>query len=219
MNNILTNEREVSELMLKYNFALQLLETQFNILIKEFEFKNKYNPVEHMKSRLKTEKSIIDKLNKKGYEVTTKNMISHVHDIIGIRIVCSFLDDVYDIVDIIKSSKQFKIKEEKDYIKNPKSTGYMSYHLIVLVPIYLNETVEHVEAEIQIRTSAMDFWASLDHQMKYKKDVEDASEISEELKECAEVIAQTDLKMLSLRRKIEDRESKENLLQFDKDPM
>ena len=219
MNNILINEREVSELMLKYNFALQLLETQFNILIKEFEFKNKYNPVEHMKSRLKTEKSIIDKLNKKGYEVTTKNMISHVHDIIGIRIVCSFLDDVYDIVDIIKSSKQFKIKEEKDYIKNPKSTGYMSYHLIVLVPIYLNETVEHVEAEIQIRTSAMDFWASLDHQMKYKKDVEDASEISEELKECAEVIAQTDLKMLSLRRKIEDRESKENLLQFDKDPM
>ena len=102
MNNILINEREVSELMLKYNFALQLLETQFNILIKEFEFKNKYNPVEHMKSRLKTEKSIIDKLNKKGYEVTTKNMILHVHDIIGIRIVCSFLDDVYDIVDIIK---------------------------------------------------------------------------------------------------------------------
>ena len=134
MNNILINEREVSELMLKYNFALQLLETQFNILIKEFEFKNKYNPVEHMKSRLKTEKSIIDKLNKKGYEVTTKNMILHVHDIIGIRIVCSFLDDVYDIVDIIKSSKQFKIKEEKDYIKNPKTTGYMSYHLIVLVP-------------------------------------------------------------------------------------
>ena len=123
MNNILINEREVSELMLKYNFALQLLETQFNILIKEFEFKNKYNPVEHMKSRLKTEKSIIDKLNKKGYEVTTKNMISHVHDIIGIRIVCSFLEDVYDIVDIIKSSKQFKVKEEKDYIKNPKSTG------------------------------------------------------------------------------------------------
>ena len=121
MNNTLLNEREISSLMLKYNFALQLLETQFNILIKEFEFKNKYNPVEHVKSRIKSEKSIIDKLNKKGYKVTAKNMIQHVHDIIGIRIVCSFLDDVYDIVDIIKSSKQFKIKEEKDYIKNPKS--------------------------------------------------------------------------------------------------
>ena len=195
MNNILINEREVSELMLKYNFALQLLETQFNILIKEFEFKNKYNPVEHMKSRLKTEKSIIDKLNKKGYEVTTKNMISHVHDIIGIRIVCSFLDDVYDIVDIIKSSKQFKIKEEKDYIKNPKSTGYMSYHLIVLVPIYLNETVEHVEAEIQIRTSAMDFWASIDHKVQYKFPSEIPEEVKKEMYNCSLDIRKLDEKM------------------------
>ena len=198
MNNILINEREVSELMLKYNFALQLLETQFNMLIKEFEFKNKYNPVEHMKSRLKTEKSIIDKLNKKGYEVTTKNMILHVHDIIGIRIVCSFLDDVYDIVDIIKSSKQFKIKEEKDYIKNPKSTGYMSYHLIVLVPIYLNETVEHVEAEIQIRTSAMDFWASIDHKVQYKFPSEIPEEVKKEMYNCSLDIRKLDEKMQQL---------------------
>lgn len=198
MNNILINEREVSELMLKYNFALQLLETQFNMLIKEFEFKNKYNPVEHMKSRLKTEKSIIDKLNKKGYEVTTKNMILHVHDIIGIRIVCSFLDDVYDIVDIIKSSKQFKIKEEKDYIKNPKTTGYMSYHLIVLVPIYLNETVEHVEAEIQIRTSAMDFWASIDHKVQYKFPSEIPEEVKKEMYNCSLDIRKLDEKMQQL---------------------
>lgn len=198
MNNILINEREVSELMLKYNFALQLLETQFNILIKEFEFKNKYNPVEHMKSRLKTEKSIIDKLNKKGYEVTTKNMILHVHDIIGIRIVCSFLDDVYDIVDIIKSSKQFKVKEEKDYIKNPKTTGYMSYHLIVLVPIYLNETVEHVEAEIQIRTSAMDFWASIDHKVQYKFPSEIPEEVKKEMYNCSLDIRKLDEKMQQL---------------------
>lgn len=198
MNNILINEREVSELMLKYNFALQLLETQFNILIKEFEFKNKYNPVEHMKSRLKTEKSIIDKLNKKGYEVTTKNMISHVHDIIGIRIVCSFLDDVYDIVDIIKSSKQFKIKEEKDYIKNPKSTGYMSYHIIVLVPIYLNDTVEHVEAEVQIRTSAMDFWASIDHKVQYKFPSEIPEEVKKEMYNCSLDIRKLDEKMQQL---------------------
>ena len=198
MNNTLLNEREISSLMLKYNFALQLLETQFNILIKEFEFKNKYNPVEHMKSRLKTEKSIIDKLNKKGYEVTTKNMISHVHDIIGIRIVCSFLEDVYDIVDIIKSSKQFKIKEENDYIKNPKSTGYMSYHLIVLVPIYLNETVEHVEAEIQIRTSAMDFWASIDHKVQYKFPSEIPEEVKKEMYNCSLDIRKLDEKMQQL---------------------
>ena len=198
MNNILINEREVSELMLKYNFALQLLETQFNILIKEFEFKNKYNPVEHVKSRIKSEKSIIDKLNKKGYKVTAKNMIQHVHDIIGIRIVCSFLDDVYDIVDIIKSSKQFKIKEEKDYIKNPKTTGYMSYHLIVLVPIYLNETVEHVEAEIQIRTSAMDFWASIDHKVQYKFPSEIPEEVKKEMYNCSLDIRKLDEKMQQL---------------------
>lgn len=198
MNNILINEREVSELMIKYNFALQMLETQFNILIKEFEFKNKYNPVEHMKSRLKTEKSIIDKLNKKGYEITTKNMISHVHDIIGIRIVCSFLDDVYDIVDIIKSSKQFKIKEEKDYIKNPKSTGYMSYHIIVLVPIYLNDTVEYVEAEVQIRTSAMDFWASIDHKVQYKFPSEIPEEVKKEMYNCSLDIRKLDEKMQQL---------------------
>ena len=198
MNNTLLNEREISSLMLKYNFALQLLETQFNILIKEFEFKNKYNPVEHVKSRIKSEKSIIDKLNKKGYEVTTKNMILHVHDIIGIRIVCSFLDDVYDIVDIIKSSKQFKIKEEKDYIKNPKTTGYMSYHLIVLVPIYLNETVEHVEAEIQIRTSAMDFWASIDHKVQYKFPSEIPEEVKKEMYNCSLDIRKLDEKMQQL---------------------
>lgn len=198
MNNTLLNEREISSLMLKYNFALQLLETQFNILIKEFEFKNKYNPVEHVKSRIKSEKSIIDKLNKKGYKVTAKNMIQYVHDIIGIRIVCSFLSDVYDIVDIIKSSKQFKIKEEKDYIKNPKSTGYMSYHLIVLVPIYLNETVEYIEAEVQIRTSAMDFWASIDHKIQYKFPSEIPEEVKNEMFNCAVDIRKLDEKMYQL---------------------
>ncbi len=198
MNNTLLNEREISSLMLKYNFALQLLETQFNILIKEFEFKNKYNPVEHVKSRIKSEKSIIDKLNKKGYKVTAKNMIQHVHDIIGIRIVCSFLSDVYDIVDIIKSSKQFKIKEEKDYIKNPKSTGYMSYHLIVLVPMYLNETVEYIEAEVQIRTSAMDFWASIDHKIQYKFPSEIPEEVKNEMFNCAVDIRKLDEKMYQL---------------------
>lgn len=198
MNNILLNEREISEIMLKYNFALQLLETQFNMLIKEFEFKNKYNPVEHVKSRLKTGKSIIDKLNKKGYEITINNLILHIHDMIGLRIVCSFLSDVYDIVGIIKSSKQFKIKEEKDYIKNPKSTGYMSYHLIILVPIYLNEKVEYVEAEIQIRTSAMDFWASIDHKVQYKFPSEIPAEVKKEMYNCSLDIRKLDEKMQQL---------------------
>ncbi len=184
MNNIQLNQQTISELMLKYNFALQMLETQLNILIKEFEFKNKYNPVEHIKSRLKTEKSAIEKLNKKGYEVTSNNLILHIHDMIGIRIVCSFLSDVYNMVNIIKNSKQFKIKSEKDYIKNPKKTGYMSYHLIVFVPIYLNDRVEYVESEIQIRTIAMDFWASLDHKIQYKFPKKIPDEVKKEMYNC-----------------------------------
>lgn len=184
--------------LLKYQFAKEVLETDLKILLKEYELTNGYNPVEHVKSRIKSEKSIIDKLNKKGYKVTAKNMIQHVHDIIGIRIVCSFLSDVYDIVDIIKSSKQFKIKEEKDYIKNPKSTGYMSYHLIVLVPIYLNETVEYIEAEVQIRTSAMDFWASIDHKIQYKFPSEIPEEVKNEMFNCAVDIRKLDEKMYQL---------------------
>jgi putative GTP pyrophosphokinase len=197
-DNKLTNANDISELMLKYNFALQTLETQMNILIKEYEFKNKYNPVEHIKSRIKTQDSAIAKLKKKGYEPNANNLIKHIHDMIGIRIVCSFISDVYDIVDIIKKSKQFKIKSEKDYILNPKESGYMSYHLIVLIPIYLNEKIEYVEAEIQIRTIAMDFWASLDHKIHYKFPKDIPEEVKEELYNCSLDVQALDDKMYLL---------------------
>lgn len=194
----LIEQNRLDELMLKYNFALQSLETQLNILIKEFEFNNKYNPVEHIKSRLKSEKSAVEKLKRKGYEVSVKNLINYVHDMIGIRIVCSFISDVYDIVDIIKNSKQFKIKSEKDYIKNPKDTGYISYHLIVLVPIYLNNTIEYVQAEIQIRTIAMDFWASLDHKIQYKFPNDIPEDVKKEMYNCSLDIQELDKKMYQL---------------------
>ena len=126
---------DIEELMLKNEFAKELLETQLNILIKEFEYNNHYNPVEHIKSRIKTEKSIREKLRKKGYDYTIENLKSHVHDIVGVRIVCSFLSDVYDIVKMIKNSEQFKLIAEKYYIQNPQDTGYISYHLIVLFPV------------------------------------------------------------------------------------
>lgn len=200
--NILLDQNKISELMLKYNFALQSLETQLNILIKEFEFNNKYNPVEHIKSRIKSEKSAIDKLKRKGYEITIKNLITHIHDMIGIRIVCSFISDVYDMVKIIKNSKQFKIKSEKDYIENPKDTGYLSYHLIILVPIYLNKNVEYIEAEIQIRTIAMDFWASLDHKIQYKFPNKIPTEVKEELYNCSLVIQSLDRRMYKLNEKV-----------------
>ncbi len=174
-------KEKIPELMLKYEFALNILETHLNILIKEFSFSHGYNPVEHVKSRIKEENSALKKLEQKGYEPTYYNIANHLHDMIGVRIVCSFLSDVYDIVDLIKSSPQFKLKEEKDYIEHPKESGYISYHLLVLVPIYLNDTIEYVEAEIQIRTMAMDFWASLDHKIQYKFSKTLPNEISEKL--------------------------------------
>ena len=189
---------EFNEIMLKYNFALQTLETQINILIKEYEFKNKVNPVEHVKSRIKTESSVLDKLARKGYTLSLENLKDHVKDMIGIRIVCSFINDVDKIVDLIKKSKQFKVISEKNYIDNPKITGYQSIHLIVEIPLYLNETVEYIPAEIQVRTVAMDFFASLDHKISYKFPGEIPSEVKEEMVSCSFVIQALDKKMYQL---------------------
>lgn len=189
---------EFNEIMLKYNFALQTLETQINILIKEYEFKNKVNPVEHVKSRIKTESSVLDKLARKGYTLSLENLKDHVKDMIGIRIVCSFINDVDKIVDLIKRSKQFKVISEKNYIDNPKITGYQSIHLIVEIPLYLNETVEYIPAEIQVRTVAMDFFASLDHKISYKFPGEIPSEVKEEMVSCSYVIQALDKKMYQL---------------------
>ena len=168
MEKLKTRTKEIEEFMLKNSFAKQILETQLNILIKEFEYNHNYNPVEHIKSRIKTSKSIEEKLVKKGYDYNLENIENHVHDIVGVRIVCVFLSDVYDMVRMIKKSGQFEIINEKDYIETPKETGYISYHLIVKVPVHLKESTEYIKAEIQIRTMAMDFWASIDHKIQYK---------------------------------------------------
>ena len=194
----ITEQAEYQEMMLKYNFAMQRLETELNILLKEYEYKKGYNPVEHIKTRMKSLDSALKKLEDKGYEVSVDNLVRKVYDIIGVRIVCSFLSDVYDIVELIRGSKQFIIKRENNYIDYPKESGYRSYHLIVLVPIHLGERTEYIEAEIQIRTVAMDFWASLDHKLRYKI----VDRVSDEIKmgtlECSKDIYELDLKMQSL---------------------
>ena len=196
MNKI--NSQEWKEILLKYKFAKIMLEAELEVLLKEYEYKIKTTPVEHIKSRLKSESSKLKKLADKGYEPTVENVEKHIHDIIGFRIVCSFLSDVYDIVNIIKSSQNFKIKNESDYIANPKDTGYVSYHLNVLVPIHLEERLEYVEAEIQIRTLAMDFWASLDHKLQYKLPKEIPVYLQRELLSCSDEIKILDAKMQHL---------------------
>lgn len=191
-------EIKIEEFLLKADFALKMLETELDILMREYEYKNKYNPIEHIKSRIKSKESAIKKLERKKYEVTADNIMKNVHDMIGIRIVCSFLSDVSDIVNIIKNSKHLKIKSEKDYITTPKKTGYISYHIIVLVPIYLNEGAEYVETEIQIRTIAMDFWATLDHKIRYKFDQQIPEEVQTEMYNCSMDIKSLDSKMQKL---------------------
>ena len=201
----------------RYSAAIKEIQTKLEILDDEFQMRHRRNPIHHMQSRLKTIQSMLEKLKRKNYEVSINSAVKNLQDIAGIRVICSYVQDVYTIANLLVSQDDVHLVRMADYIREPKPNGYRSLHLIVEIPVFLSEGRILVPVEVQIRTIAMDFWASLDHQMKYKKDVEDASEISDELKECAEVIAQTDLKMLALRRKIEDRESRENPLKFDKD--
>ena len=216
---LISQARQFQSAMMMYTCAIREVKTKLEVLNDELSIRHQRNPIEVIKSRVKKPTSIVEKLIRRNLPVSVESMCTNLDDIAGIRVICSFVDDIYTVANMLVSQDDVTVIAIKDYIKHPKLNGYRSYHLIIEVPVFFSDRRENMRVEVQIRTIAMDFWASLDHQMKYKKDVEDASEISEELKECAEVIAQTDLKMLSLRRKIEDRESKENLLQFDKDPM
>ena len=186
-----------------YQSALKQVETKIDILNGEFQHRHKYNPIEHVKSRIKTPESIVKKLKKDGYESNIPNMIRYVNDIAGIRVVCFFCDDIYRVADYIKKQKDIKLLKEKDYVKNPKKSGYQSIHLIVGVPVtYLEKTTE-VRVEIQIRSFAMDYWAELDNQMCYKKNAGQIENVEQATKNYSDVIAKVDNQMLELRRQIE----------------
>lgn len=182
----------------KYEYAKSMLETELSILIKEFDRKHGYTPVEHMKSRLKSKESIEKKLIRRNLEITEENVLRYISDIVGVRIVVSFINDVYDIVSLIASSTNILIKERKDYIAIPKPTGYTSYHFKVLVPVYLENYVEYVPAEIQVRTVAMDFWASLDHKISYKFHEDIPDEVKIQMQNYAKDIQELDRKMYEL---------------------
>ena len=190
--------------MFLYDSALKKLNTKIEILNNEFVNRYDHNPIEHIKSRLKTADSIVKKLKKDGCEVTIDNMMNHLSDIAGIRIICSFTSDIYQIAEMIAAQGDVTVIHVKDYIKNPKESGYKSYHMLVSVPIFLSDSVVDTKVEIQIRTIAMDFWASLEHKIYYKF-VGDAPEyISRDLRECAEMVSTLDEKMLSLNEAIKE---------------
>ena len=196
--------RQFQQAMMRYTCAIREVKTKLEVLNDELSVKNQRNPIEMIKSRVKKPKSIVEKLQRRGFEVSLESMEKNLDDVAGIRIICSFLDDIYEVADMLIRQDDVKVIAVKDYIKNPKPNGYRSYHMIIEIPVFFSDSKKPIRVEVQIRTIAMDFWASLDHQLKYKKSfIDDNGEISEELKQCAEVIAGTDVKMLEIRKKIE----------------
>lgn len=194
---------DYKELQMNYSCALKEVQTKFEILNLEFNIKYKRNPIASISTRLKRNESVIKKMMKKQIPLSIENIEKNIKDFAGIRIVCTYIDDIYRLSDAFLKQDDIKLIEKKDYINNPKPNGYRSLHLIIETPIFLVDKKKYVKVEVQIRTIAMDFWASLEHQMKYKKKITDSEKIIEELKECASVINDTDEKMLALRKKID----------------
>lgn len=190
--------------MFLYNSALKKVRTKMDILNDEFRHIHKYNPIEYIQSRIKTPESIVKKLRRNGYESTIENMLNHVNDIAGIRVVCSFTPDIYRIAEMIGQQSDLTILSVKDYFRHPKESGYKSYHMLVTIPIYMSSGTVDTKVEIQIRTIAMDFWASLEHKIYYKFEGNAPEYISEELRECAEIVSKLDAKMLQLNKAILD---------------
>ncbi len=190
------------EVNLVYNAALKQVETKMEILNDEFQHVHQYNPIEHIKARIKTPESIVKKLKRHGYESTIDNMVKHINDIAGIRIICSFTSDIYRIAEMIEQQKDIRVIAVKDYITYPKASGYKSYHMIVTVPVYLSDRIVDTKVEIQIRTVAMDFWASLEHKIHYKFEGDAPEHIRSELIECAKMVSDLDARMLSLNEEI-----------------
>ena len=201
MSNIPKADDQVDQwrsVMFLYDSALKKMNTKIEILNNEFVNRYDYNPIEHIKSRVKTADSIVKKLKKDGHEVTIENMIEHLSDIAGIRIICSFTSDIYQIAGMISNQRDVTVLHVKDYIKFPKPNGYKSYHMVVTVPIYLSDGPVETKVEIQIRSVAMDFWASLEHKIAYKFEGNAPENLLQELKACADMVDVLDAKMFSL---------------------
>ncbi|GAK02744.1 GTP pyrophosphokinase [Geomicrobium sp. JCM 19037] len=191
-------KNQLTRFLMTYKFALDEMNTKVGILQEEFQYVHEYNPIEHVSSRLKSPESILQKVQRKRIPMNMEDIREHIKDIAGIRISCSFQKDIYAIQDMLEKHEDIRILEVKDYLQTPKPNGYRSLHLIVEVPVYMSDRIEHVAVEIQIRTVAMDFWASLEHKIFYKFGEVVPSELSSELKDVAEAAAKLDRRMESL---------------------
>lgn len=191
------------ELMLYYRCALREIETKLQVLNDEFSLRYDRNPFETIKSRIKKPVSIIEKLKRKELDFSLENIQDNINDVAGIRVICSFPEDIYALEKLLVKQDDIIVIDRKDYIKYPKPNGYRSLHLILDIPIFLSNEKKHMKVEVQFRTIAMDFWASLEHKLKYKKDIKDSVLIANELADCAKIINDTDYRMQEIRNSIE----------------
>ncbi len=202
---------ELTRFMMSYKFALDEVNTKIDILKQEFHHIHDYNPIEHVKSRLKTPESIVKKVDRKGIELSLPSIRENIRDIAGIRITCSFISDIYELSNMLQNQKDITVIECKDYIKNPKPNGYKSLHLILQIPIFMSDRVEDIYIEVQIRTIAMDFWASLEHKIYYKYNKNIPKRLIKELNEAASSVSQLDEKMESINKEVKQfKESNES---------
>ena len=191
-------------LMFLYNAAIKEVRTKLDIMRDEFQFIYSYNPIEYVKSRIKTAESIVKKLERYGYESTIENMVKYVNDIAGVRVVCSFTSDIYRLAEMIGKQREISVLYVKDYMKHPKQSGYRSFHMMLEVSVQTSKGVIPTKVELQIRTIAMDFWASLEHKLRYKKNIpeQEAALLAAQLTECAQVSAALDIRMQEIRDRI-----------------
>ena len=196
---------EFQELMMMYSCAIREMRTKLEVLNDELSIHHQRNPIEFITSRVKKPLSIVEKLHRYGVPVSVESVEKNLNDVAGVRVICSFIDDIYTVADMLLRQDDIILIKKKDYIQNPKENGYRSLHLIIELPVFFSNQKKNMRVEVQIRTIAMDFWASVDHQLKYKQDIEDvenADQLSQELKECADIIAQTDARMQAIKDKI-----------------
>lgn len=206
IEDFFVNSKKFMSLMMMYRSAIREIKTKLEVLDDEFSIEHKRNPIASIQSRIKKPESIYQKLTKLGYEVTTENIREHLNDVAGIRVVCPFLEDIYHVADLLASQDDIKLIKVKDYIEHPKENGYRSYHMIVEIPVFFSEGKTLMRAEVQIRTMGMDFWASLEHQLRYKKGLEETElydQISQRLQETAKMITATDIEMEEIKRMLE----------------
>lgn len=188
-----------SELVVIYKAAVRELTTKLDILDSEYELIHQYNPIEHIKSRIKMPNSIMHKLEKKHLEVSVENAKEHIYDIAGVRVVCAFIDDIYFLQEVLVRQNDIEVIEVKDYIKHPKPNGYRSLHLIIKVPVFLSFKTHDVPVEVQIRTVAMDTWASLEHKLNYKENTKCDAHIKSQLLDCAHIAYDLDARMQAIK--------------------